>query len=126
MATLAELTLEEHKLCRRGGEIIAATRFPAETSCQILVGTRGRVTPCLGPTFVSSTHPSFIVQSGHGVQRLPSERDKWEVTAISTRHVAIQAEIARRGSCSRFHNQEFVPFLLLWNVQISLCISMPT
>ena len=41
----------------REGEIIPATHFPEETSCRILVRTRGFVTTYLGPNFVSSTQP---------------------------------------------------------------------
>ena len=57
MAALDEITFEEHEVCGRGGEVIAATHVPAETSCRILVRTRGFVTSYLGPNFVLSTYP---------------------------------------------------------------------
>ena len=57
MAALPETTWEEHDVCCRGGEIIAATHFPAETSCRILVRTRGFDSSYLAPNFVPSTQP---------------------------------------------------------------------
>ena len=39
-----KLTLGEHEVCCRGGEIIPAIHVPAETSCRILVRTKGFVT----------------------------------------------------------------------------------
>ena len=38
---VTEITSEEHEVYCRGGEIIAATHFPAEKSCRILVRTGG-------------------------------------------------------------------------------------
>ena len=55
MEALAEMTWEEHDACSHGGDIIAATHFPPETSYRILVKTRGFVTSYLGPNFMSST-----------------------------------------------------------------------
>ena len=57
VAALADITLEGHEICYGGGEIITATLFPTETSCRILVRTRGCVTSYMGPNFVSSTWP---------------------------------------------------------------------
>ena len=57
MDALAEITLEEHEVSCRGGEITPATHFPAQTSCRILVRTRAFVTSHLDPNFVSSTQP---------------------------------------------------------------------
>ena len=59
MAAQAEIIFGEHKVCCRGGEIIPATHFPAETSCRTLVRTKGFVTSYLRSNVVSSTqHPS--------------------------------------------------------------------
>ena len=52
---LAEITLERHEICCRGGEIIPSTHFSAETCCQVLVRKTSCGTSYLGPNFVSST-----------------------------------------------------------------------
>ena len=57
MAALAEISLGEQETFCRGSEIVLGTRFPAESSCRILVRTRGSVTSQLGPNFMSSTWP---------------------------------------------------------------------
>ena len=41
MEALAEMTWEEHEVCGRGGAVIRALHFTAETSSRILVTTRG-------------------------------------------------------------------------------------
>ena len=66
LTTLAEITLREHEVRCRGGEIIPATHFPEETSRRILVRTSALPrhtwiqTSCRAHSHANRTDPSFF------------------------------------------------------------------